>query len=141
MNESTSAALSFISNKLYYGLPALFVSMVVLFLSKKPMLPGHGKAATGVIVGGTSVGCAVIFGGAIAVWFGMSPEDANISMAIGGGIGLSAFTIVKALVKYVDKMEDKDIVELAQEVKGAVKAVAGTPAKKVVRKRAGKVKE
>jgi hypothetical protein len=119
--ESLAAAISFAIAKLNYGLSALFMSLLVLFLRKTPALEGYGRVATACIVGGSAVGIAVIFGGAIAVYFGMTPEDTNVGMAIGGSIGLVAFTIIKAFVKFFDRIDNKDIVEVAKEVKDTIK--------------------
>lgn len=122
---TTTTVLGFALSKVYYSLSALFMAMVVLFLKKNPTLPGHGKVATGAIVGGVSVGSAVIFGGAIAVWLGKDPNDLNTALAIGGAIGLVAWFVIYSLVKYLDKLEDKDIVEAMKAVKEDVKAIKG----------------
>ena len=119
--EPLSTAFSFVIAKLNYGLSALFMSLLVLFLRKTPAIDGYGKAATACIVGGSAVGVAIIFGGALAVYLGMNPNDVNTGMAIGGGIGLVSFTIIKAFVKFFDRIDNKDIVEVAKEVKDAIK--------------------
>jgi hypothetical protein len=119
--ESLAAAISFVIAKLNYGLSALFMSLLVLFLRKTPALDGYGRAATACIVGGSAVGISIIFGGALAVYFGMNPDDVNTSMAIGGAIGLVSFTVIKAFVKFFDRIDNKDIVEVAKEVKDTIK--------------------
>ena len=119
--EPLSTAISFIIAKLNYGLSALFMSLLVLFLRKTPAIDGYGRAATACIVGGSAVGVAIIFGGALAVYLGMNPNDVNTGMAIGGGIGLVSFTIIKAFVKFFDRIDNKDIVEVAKEVKDTIK--------------------
>jgi hypothetical protein len=119
--EPLSTAISFVIAKLNYGLSALFMSLLVLFLRKTPAIDGYGKAATACIVGGSAVGVAIIFGGALAVYLGMNPNDVNTGMAIGGGIGLVSFTIIKAFVKFFDRIDNKDIVEVAKEVKDTFK--------------------
>jgi hypothetical protein len=119
--ESLAAAISFVIAKLNYGLSALFMSLLVLFLRKTPALDGYGRAATACIVGGSAVGISIIFGGALAVYLGMNPNDVNTSMAIGGAIGLVSFTVIKAFVKFFDRIDNKDIVEVAKEVKDTIK--------------------
>jgi hypothetical protein len=119
--EPFTTALSFAIAKINYGLSALFMSLLVLFLRRTPALEGYGKAATACIVGGAAVGVAIIFGGALAVYLGMNPNDVNTGMAIGGGIGLVSFTIIKAFVKFFDRVDNKDIVEVAKEVKDTIK--------------------
>jgi hypothetical protein len=119
--EPLTSAISFVIAKLNYGLSALFMSLLVLFLRKTPALEGYGRAATACIVGGFSVGIAIIFGGALAIYLGMNPNDVNTGMAIGGAIGLVAFTAVKGLVKLFDRVDNKDIVQMAKEVKDTFK--------------------
>jgi hypothetical protein len=119
--EPLSTAISFAIAKLNYGLSALFMSLLVLFLRKTPALDGYGRAATACIVGGSAVGISIIFGGALAVYMGMNPNDVNTSMAVGGAIGLVSFTVIKAFVKFFDRMDNKDIVEVAKEVKDTIK--------------------
>jgi hypothetical protein len=119
--EPLSSAISFIIAKLNYGLSALFMSLLVLFLRKTPALVGYGRVATACIVGGFSVGIAIIFGGALAIYLGMNPNDVNTGMAIGGAIGLVAFSAVKGLVKLFDRVDNKDIVQMAKEVKDTFK--------------------
>ena len=119
--EPLSTTISFIIAKLNYGLSALFMSLLVLFLRKTPALEGYGRAATACIVGGSAVGISIIFGGAMAVYFGMNPDDVNTAMAIGGAIGLVSFTVIKAFVKFFDRIDNKDIVEVAKEVKDTIK--------------------
>jgi hypothetical protein len=119
--EPLSTTISFIIAKLNYGLSALFMSLLVLFLRKTPALDGYGRAATACIVGGSAVGISIIFGGALAVYFGMNPDDVNTAMAIGGAIGLVSFTVIKAFVKFFDRIDNKDIVEVAKEVKDTIK--------------------
>jgi hypothetical protein len=119
--EPFTTALSFAIAKINYGLSALFMSLLVLFLRRTPALEGYGKAATACIVGGSAVGTAIIFGGALAVYMGMNPNDVNTGMAIGGAIGLVSFTIIKAFVKFFDRVDNKDIVEVAKEVQDTIK--------------------
>lgn len=123
--EPITTAVSFGISKFYYGISALFMGMVVMFLRKSPTLRGHGKAASGAIVGGVSVGSGIIFGGAVAVYLGMNPNDANTALAVGGTIGLFAVGIITAVANLLDKTEDKDLIELV----GDVKAVVTAPAK------------
>lgn len=131
MEPASSTAAGFAMSKAYYALSALFMAMVVLFLKKNPTLPGHGKVATGAIVGGVSVGTSVIFGGAVAIWMGKDPDEMNTALAIGGGIGLIAWVVIYALVRYLDKLEGKDIVEVADIVtKDAARVRTRKPAAK-----------
>lgn len=140
MEPTTTAASGFALSKVYLALPALFMSLVAYFLrkSKSPELAGHGRMATGAIVGGIAVGSSVIFGGALIVWLGFDPNDANTLMFFGGCIGLASWTVWRGVIIYLDRMDGKDIVEIAQEVKGSIKGQTSTknttPRKKPARK-------
>lgn len=127
----STAATGFAVSKLYYGLSALFCGMVVMFLRNKPTLKNHGRTASGAIVGGVSVGSGVIFGGAVAVWLGMDPNDANTGLAVGGLIGLFAVATISMLANFFDKTEGEDIVEVGTQVRAAVLGkAADKPAEK-----------
>ncbi len=120
MEPTTTAATGFAVSKIYYGISALFTGMVVMFMRKKPTLKNHGKAASGAIVGGISVGSGIIFGGALAVRMGMDPNDANTALAVGGAIGLFAVGIIALVANYLDKTEDKDVLQVAQELREVI---------------------
>lgn len=136
MEPTSSAAAGYISTKVAAGLSALFMATVVMFVSKKPMLHGKSRLATGAIVGGAAVGSSVIFVGVIAIMMGMNPDDVNVASGIGGVIGLVALTVIKAVVLYLDKFDDKDISEVISEVAQDVKNIkTGVPVKKPVAKK------
>lgn len=128
--------VSFIVAKIYYGISALFGGLVLSFFWKPDRFKQYTPVAAGALIGGISVGSGVIFGGALAVWLGMNPNDANTALAVGGAIGLTAVAIVSWLANYFDKRQGKDILEVVKEVQGKAPA---EPAKKppVRRKRAG----
>lgn len=127
--------VSFIVAKVYYGISALFGGLVLSFFWKPERFKKHTPVAAGAIIGGISVGSGVIFGGALAIWLGMNPNDANTALALGGGIGFSAVAIVSWLANYFDKRQGKDILEVVQEVQGKTPTVPRTTATR--RKRAG----
>ena len=128
--------VSFIVAKIYYGISALFGGLVLSFFWKPDRFKQHTPMAAGAIIGGISVGSGVIFGGAVAVWMGMNPNDANTALAVGGAIGLTAVAIVSWIANFFDKRQGKDILEVVKEVQGKPPT---EPAKKtpVQRKRAG----
>lgn len=90
----------------------------------------HSQVAAGAIIGGVSVGSGVIFGGALAVWLGMNPNDANTALAVGGGIGLVAVAIVSWLANFFDNRQNKDLLEVVAEIR--------QPAKKTVKRKPAK---
>ncbi len=138
--EPVVAATSFAISKIYYGLSALFGGFMLSFFFMPAKLKQYKPVAAGAIIGGISVGSGVIFGGALAVYLGMNPNDANTALAVGGAIGLTAVAIVSWIANFFDKRQGKDILEVAQEIQGKPQAPA-EPAKKTVRrKRAGEYK-
>jgi uncharacterized BrkB/YihY/UPF0761 family membrane protein len=140
MEPTSTAATGFAVSKIYYGLSSLFGGFMLSFFWMPDRLKKHTPVAAGAIIGGVSVGAGVIFGGALAVYLGMNPNDANTALAVGGGIGLTAVAIVSWLANFFDRTKDKDIVQVVQEMRivknpPAKKAPAKkTPAKKRVAK-------
>lgn len=136
--EPVVTGITFAIAKIYYGIAALFGGFMLSFFWMPERLKKHTPVAAGAIIGGVSVGAGVIFGGALAVQLGMNPNDANTALAVGGGIGLSAVAIVSWLANFFDNRQNKDLLEVVQEVRQVAKPAAKkTPAKKVVRKKAG----
>lgn len=113
----TTAASGFALSKLYYGIAGLFGGYMLSFFWQPAKLKNHSRAAAGAIIGGASVGSAVIFGGALSVFLGLDPNDANVALAVGGGIGIMAIGIMSFVANFFDKREDQDIVEVATELR------------------------
>lgn len=116
----STAATSFALSKVYYGLAGLFGGAALSFFWQPAKLKQHGKIAAGVIIGGISVGSSVIFGGALAIYLGMTPNDANVALAIGGGVGTSSIAIISFLANFFSKRENNDLLEVAKEVKDSI---------------------
>lgn len=134
--EPVVTATSFAISKVYYGLSALFGGFMLSFFWMPDKLKKHTPVAAGAIIGGVSVGAGVIFGGALTVYMGMNPNDANTALAVGGAIGLTAVAIISWLANFFDNRKDKDILEVVQEVRQVTKPAAKkSPAKKVVKRK------
>jgi len=133
--EPAVSAASFAISKVYYGLSALFGGFMVSFFFMPDKLKKYTPLAAGAIIGGISVGAGVIFGGGLAVYLGMNPNDANTALALGGGIGLVAVGIVSWLANFFENRKDKDLLQVVQEVKGATKTAEKKPVRKVVAKK------
>jgi len=133
--EPVVTATSFAISKVYYGLSALFGGFMLSFFWMPDKLKKHTPIAAGAIIGGVSVGAGVIFGGALTVYMGMNPNDANTALAVGGAIGLSAVAIVSWIANFFDNRKDKDILQVAQEIRQVTAPAKKTPAKKVVRRK------
>lgn len=116
MEPTTTTAAGFAISKIYYALAGLFGGFGLSFFWQPAKLKGHSRAAAGAIIGGVSVGASVIFGGALAVFFGLDPHDANVALSVGGGIGIFALAVLSLVANFFDKREGKDILEVAQEI-------------------------
>jgi Na+(H+)/acetate symporter ActP len=127
--------VSFIVAKIYYGISALFGGLVLSFFWKPERFKQYTPVAAGALIGGISVGSGVIFGGALAVYLGMNPNDANTALALGGAIGIFAVGIISWLANFFDKRQGKDILEVAQELRGKTPAPVAPVAKPPVRRR------
>jgi hypothetical protein len=118
MEPTAAVATSFAVSKLYYAIAGLFGGAALAFFWTPAKLSKHGRMAAGAIVGGVSVGSAVIFGGALAVYFGMNPNDANTALAVGGGLGFASIAIISLLANFFEKRENKDLLDVVNEVRG-----------------------
>jgi hypothetical protein len=136
--EPAASAATFAISKIYYGLSALFGGFMVSFFYMPDKLKKYTPLAAGAIIGGISVGAGVIFGGGLAVYLGMNPDDANTALALGGGIGLIAVGTVSLVANAFEKRKNKDLLEVVEEVRQVTKPARKTPAKKVVRKKVTK---
>lgn len=130
--EPTASAAGFALSKIYYGIAGLFGGFGLSFFWMPQRLKEYSRLMAGCIIGGLSVGSSVIFGGALAVYLGMNPEDANTALALGGGIGLIAIAAFGIIANTLKKYESKDAFEIVAEVKG--KAPAKPAAKRLARK-------
>jgi hypothetical protein len=117
MEPTSTAASGFAISKIYYALAGLFGGTALSFFWMPEKLRQHSKLAAGAIVGGISVGSAVIFGGIVAIKLGMNPDDANTALAIGGGVGIVSVAIISLLANFFDKREKKDLLEVIKELK------------------------
>ena len=137
MEPTSTAATGFAVSKIYYGLSSLFGGFMLSFFWMPDRLKKHTPVAAGTIIGGVSVGAGVIFGGFLAVKLGMNPDDANTALAVGGAIGLTAVAIISWIANFFDRRQNKDILEVIQEVKkpAAKSVVVKKPAAKKTVKR------
>lgn len=140
MDAPSAIASGFAISKIYYALAGLFGGYMLSFFWQPAKLKGHGRLGAGAIIGGISVGSAVIFGGALSIFLGLDPNDANIALAVGGGIGIVAVAIVSLLANFFDKREGSDLLEVVQEIRsvGVKKPTRKPAAKKVAAKKVTK---
>ena len=108
----------YIVTKILYALGGMFGGIAMGMFSKHAQLRQYGNLAAGVMIGGISAGAAVAFGGLIAQSLGLDPRGADVAMAVGTSVGLVALAVIGWLANFFNKRQDKDILEVAAEVKG-----------------------
>jgi hypothetical protein len=139
MEPTSTGATGFILSKIFYGIAGLFGGVTLSFFWQPARLRKHGRVAAGAIVGGASVFCAVVFGGALSIFLGLDPHDANIALAIGGGVGILSVGIISFLANFFDKREHHDIVEVVQEIKAVATGTKSAPVRRSAPRRVSKV--
>jgi hypothetical protein len=130
MEPASTGATGFILSKIFYGIAGLFGGLTLSFFWQPAKLQRHGRIAAGAIVGGASVFCAVVFGSALSIFIGLDPHDANIALAIGGGVGILSVGIISFLANFFDKRENHDILDVAKEVKAVATGTKSKPVRK-----------
>lgn len=109
--------MTYLATKVPFGIGAAFTASVVSTLWVPKKLKRRGAVAAGVIIGGTSVGASFAFGGLLAAQLGLDPKVIDVGVGVGALIGLFAVAVVNWLANFFEKREDKDLMEVAKEVK------------------------
>jgi len=132
--EPTSSG--FAVGKILSGVAGFFGGLSLSFFWQPKKLHQHGKLAAGAIVGGIAVGASVTLGGVVAMIFGLDFSNSDVALGIGYAVGALSVGVVSFVANFFDRREDKDILEVAKELRSGTK----TPVKdkKVVRKVAKK---
>jgi hypothetical protein len=81
-------------------------------------LHAHGKLAAGAIVGGISVSASFALGGLLAKSLGLNFADIDVALGLGYVVGLVSIGLVAWVANFLEKRENKDILEVVQEVRG-----------------------
>ncbi len=111
----------YLITKLLYALGGIFGGLFMGMLWRPAQMSNYKPLAAGAIIGGLSAGAAVAFGGLIAQAMGLDARGADVAMAVGTGVGLVALGVVGWMANFFNRRQNKDILEVVSEVKGAVK--------------------
>lgn len=122
--------------KLWYAIGGSFGSAAMGTVWQPAALNGYGKFAKGLIIGGIGAGAPVVFGGLIAMYLGLDPHSADVGMAIGASVGILALGFIVFLANFFKNRETSDVLEVAAEIRGAVKGQSKPVAKKPAAKKA-----
>lgn len=124
---ASTAASGYVVSKAATALAGLFGGLSVSFFWQPKRLHQHGKLAAGAIIGGISVASSFSLGGLIANQLGMDFASVDTALGLGFLIGAGSVGVIAWLANFLEKREDKDILEVVQEVRGVAKK---RPAKK-----------
>ncbi|CAB4169009.1 hypothetical protein UFOVP581_33 [uncultured Caudovirales phage] len=119
MIEPESTAAGFALSKAAAALAGLFGGLSVSFFWQPKKLHQHGKLAAGAIIGGMAVSAAFTLGGMIARWLGLNFNDVDTALGLGYIIGILCVGIIAWLANFLERRENKDILEVVQEVRSA----------------------
>ena len=142
MDPGTTTAGGYAISKGAVSLAALLGALSVSMFWQPKKLHQHGKLAAGAIIGGISVSAAFALGGLIAKWAGLNFEEIDTALGLGYAIGVLSVGVIAWVANFLEKRENRDILEVVQEVRGRA-PTRRTPARKTptrkpaVRKRAG----
>lgn len=133
MEPTTTAASGFALSKGLSAMAGLFGALSVSFFWRPKAFHEHGKLVAGALIGGIGVGAAVALGGIIIKYFGMDAQSADVALGVGYLVGVMSVGVIGLLANFFKARENKDILEVAQEVRAAPQpkpAAKKAPAKK-----------
>jgi hypothetical protein len=135
MEPTSTAAGGLVISKGAAAIAALFGGLSVSFFYQPKRLHQFGRLAAGAIIGGISVGASFALAGLIATQVGLDFNDFDTALGIGYVVGMMSVGVIAWIANFLQKREEKDILEVAQELRGKVAApikrttVRKTPAK------------
>jgi hypothetical protein len=139
MEPTSSTAGGYFLAKAAAAFAALLGGLSISFFYQPKKLHQHGKLAAGAIIGSIAVASAFALGGVIAHLMGVDFQNIDIALGIGWVIGIASVGIVAWVANFLEKREHQDILEVATEVKAAVRgAPKPVAAKKTTTKRANR---
>lgn len=121
MEPTSTTTVAYILSKGAAALAGLFGGLSVSIFWQPKKLHQHGKLAAGAIIGGIAVSAAFTTGGIIARWVGLDFQEVDVALGLGYAIGAVSVGLIAWLANFFDRREGKDILEVANEVRGAIK--------------------
>jgi hypothetical protein len=121
MEPTTVGTSGYILSKAAAALAGLFGGLSVSMFWQPKKLHQHGKLFAGAIIGGISVGAAFTMGGMVANFLGLNFKEVDTALGLGYIIGIICVGLIASVANFLEKREDKDVLELFDEVKGRVK--------------------
>jgi hypothetical protein len=139
MEPTTIGTSSYILSKAAAALAGLFGGLSVSMFWQPKKLHQHGKLFAGAIIGGISVGAAFTMGGMIASFLGLNFKEVDTALGLGYMIGVICVGLIASVANFLENREDKDVLELFDEVKGRVKGTQESKPKPTPRPRVKRV--
>jgi hypothetical protein len=128
MEPASTTAGGYMISKGAVSLAALLGALSVSMFWQPKKLHQHGKLAAGAIIGGISVSAAFALGGLVAKWTGLNFEEIDTALGLGYAIGVLSVAVIAWVANFLEKRENRDILEVVQEVRGKGPAPQQTPA-------------
>lgn len=126
----SSAASGFAIGKALTAIAGFFGGLSVSFFWQPKKLHQYGKLAAGAIVGGIAVAASITLGGIVSHYIGIDVNNADAALAVGYVIGVMSVFVLSILVNFFEKKEDKDIFEVASDVKSMSRNLRSKPPKR-----------
>lgn len=108
---------SWIFTKLMFGISACFGAFGLAVFWTPKHLQSHSKLAQGCIIGGIAVGSSFAVGGFLLMKMGLDAEQIDNVTTVGFMVGVLSIAALNFLGNFFDKREEKDILEIVDEIK------------------------
>ena len=129
MEPTSTAAGGLVISKGAAAIAALFGGLSVSFFYQPKRLHQFGRLAAGAIIGGISVGASFALAGLLAAQLGLDFNDFDTALGLGYVVGMLSVGVIAWIANFLQKREEKDILEVAQELRGKAAPVKRTPAR------------
>ena len=126
----SSAASGFALGKALTAVAGFFGGLSVSSFWQPKKLHQYGKLAAGAIIGGIAVAASITLGGIVSHYMGIDINNSDSSLAVGYVIGVLSVFVLSILVNFFEKREDKDIFEVASDVRSMGKEFKSKPLKR-----------
>lgn len=131
-----AAAAGWITSKIVPALAGLFGGLSLAAFWTPEKLREKGKTAAVFIAGGVSVGVAFTFTGMAAAYLGIDPGELDKVIAVAYGLGFGSMAILNWVAKFIERRENMDILQVADEVSSRRKSPAARAPRKAAAKKA-----
>jgi drug/metabolite transporter (DMT)-like permease len=104
------------TDKIIGAIAGFFGGVSLAFFWRPKALMGYGMLVAGAIIGAISVAASFVFSGIIVKSLGFE-DDVDMILAIGYFVGMIATVMIMWIANFIKAREDKDIMQIAKEIK------------------------